>query len=136
MSKEKFYSLITGATKKFKAEGLEAPPELIDRPNGVVYPVFERPDTPAPDFSAMAGMGHSPQGAMALQLGEDAMSQYGGAMGMMGGNEGDAPGMAPAADPMAMMMGMGGAPGGPQGPAPQGPQQPSLFPGMPPGEPN
>ena len=130
MSKEKFYSLITGATKKFKAEGIEPPQELIDRPNGVVYPVFERPDAPAPDFSAMAGMGHSPQGAMALQLGEDAMSQYGG---MMGGNEGDAPGMGPAADPMAAMMGMGGAP---QGPGPQGPQQPGLFPGMPPGEPN
>ena len=123
MSKEKFFQLLAGATQKFRARNAEPPRELLDRPNGVVYPVFEREDTHIPDFSAMAGMGHSPQGAMALQLGEEAMQQY----GAPAGPEADAPGTAPMADPMAMMTG-----GGPQPDA----QQPGLFPATPPGEQN
>lgn len=113
MSKEKFLNIMSGALKKFGQKDAKPPVELLDRPNGIVYPVFDRPDVAMPDFSAMAGSQHSPLGAMGMALGDEAMQQG----GMGGGMEPSAPGAPPMADPMAAMMG-GGAE-----------QQPGLFEG-------
>lgn len=96
-------TLFRTVLSRYAQGDFEPPVALIDRPNVVSYPVLQREPL---DMSRV----QSPLGEFAMQLGDQAMSQFGPGAGM-------------GADPMAALAGvMGGGGGG-------------MMPGMMPGGP-